>query len=217
VFSWDRDSELKIYTGNYWELKKETFDFRQGRADIIVIQKFIAAMVLKNYEDAKTYFDSARAPVETSQPLSFGNILDWMNNDSIPEDPVLYEQKLRSEPPLLLSDETISRVFKACRDKYIYTNKRLLVIDVKGWSGKKISYKSYPNQWITAFSVETAGNLDNEAETCIYTDCVAGSIQQDYSIKHFDIMNMQEYLTKRMFFEKCFESEKDAEEKFIMA
>jgi Bacterial PH domain len=91
-------------------------------------------MVLKNYDDAKTYFNSAGAPGETSQSLVFGNVLDWVSNDSIPEDPALYDQKLRTEPPLLLSDETINRVFKAGRDKYIYTNKRLLVIDgvVKG-------------------------------------------------------------------------------------
>jgi Bacterial PH domain len=208
-FSWDRDSELKLYTRNYWDLGKVNLDFRKGKADIIAIQKFVAAMVMKNHQDAQTYFDSFGAPVNASKALVFGNILDWVNNDSIPEDPVLYEQKLRSEPPLLLSDETVSKVFKAGRDKYIYTNKRLLHIDVKGWTGKRIGYKSYPNKWMSAFSVETAGHLDNDSETNIFTDCAAGAVEQEYLVKTFDIMNMQEYLTQRMFFDEDFVKEEE--------
>ena len=46
----------------------------------------------------------------------------------------------------------------------VFTNKRLIVANVQGLTGKKVSYTSYPYSKIQYFSVETAGLPDIDRE-----------------------------------------------------
>jgi Bacterial PH domain len=168
--------------------------------DIIAIQKFVAAMVMENFEDAKKFSDDLGSSIGQVSSNAFSPMLDWLLDDGVPEDVNIYEQRLRSEPPILLSDERIISVFRSRRDKFIYTDKRLLLVDVKGWSGKKIMYLSIPNKWISTFSVETAGHLDNEGEAFIHTECSIGQVTQDVLVKKFDILKIHANLSQQMFF-----------------
>ena len=43
---------------------------------------------------------------------------------------------------------------------FIFTNKRLILIDVQGLTGKKQEYRSIPYSKITQFSIETIGHFD---------------------------------------------------------
>ena len=201
--SFDRDSELKVYTRNYWDLGTVNFDFRKGKADILAIQKFVASMVLENYDDAKEFTDHAPgAALGKYESISaFGPMIDFFADDGRPDDPTLYEEKLRTGTPILLTDEHVIRVFRSRRDKVIYTTKRFLLVDVQGWTGKKVQYLSIPNQWFHAFSIETCGAvMDNEAEVYLHTESALGTIQQDILVKYFDIMKMHQYLTNLLFF-----------------
>ena len=65
---------------------------------------------------------------------------------------------------LLVSDEEIIQCFKTIRDQVIFTNKRVLVVNVQGETGKKVAYFSYPNSKVQYFGVETAGLLDIDSE-----------------------------------------------------
>jgi len=65
---------------------------------------------------------------------------------------------------LLVSDEEIIQCFKTIRDQVIFTNKRVLVVNVKGATGKKVAYFSYPYSKVQYFGVETAGLLDIDSE-----------------------------------------------------
>lgn len=69
---------------------------------------------------------------------------------------------------ILLEDEKIIGSFKAIRDGVIFTNKRIIAINVQGVTGRKKDYSSLPYKNIVAFSVETAGSfdLDSELELC---------------------------------------------------
>ena len=61
--------------------------------------------------------------------------------------------------------------FKGKRDMMLFTTKRLLIVNVKGWSGKKVNYLSVPWRAIQCFAVETAGSfLDMDAEMKLWTD-----------------------------------------------
>lgn len=74
-------------------------------------------------------------------------------------------QNIRKEVGLLLTDgEEIIQAFQTIRDQAIFTNKRILAVNVQGLTGKKVSYFSYPYAKIQYFGVETAGVLDIDSE-----------------------------------------------------
>ncbi len=69
---------------------------------------------------------------------------------------------------LLLPDEQILSSFKAIRDGVVFTNKRIIAVNVQGITGKKKDYSSLPYSKISAFSVETAGSFDLDSELEMY-------------------------------------------------
>ena len=58
--------------------------------------------------------------------------------------------------------------FKLLRDVYIFTSKRLILVDKQGLTGKKVEMLSIPYRAISRFSVETAGHFDLDAELKIW-------------------------------------------------
>jgi hypothetical protein len=66
--------------------------------------------------------------------------------------------------PLFVREETLLATFKGVRDFVVFTNKRLITVNVQGMTGKKRDYTSLPYSKIQAFSVETAGTFDLDAE-----------------------------------------------------
>lgn len=65
---------------------------------------------------------------------------------------------------LLLDGEQIYLAFKGGRDFVVFTDKRIIAVDVQGMRGSKKDYTSLPYSKIQAFSVETAGTFDRDAE-----------------------------------------------------
>ncbi len=69
---------------------------------------------------------------------------------------------------LLCDGEQFELGFKILRGVFIFTNKRLILIDKQGLTGSKIEYKSVGYRSISRFSVETAGTFDLDAELKIW-------------------------------------------------
>ncbi|PKO08978.1 MAG: hypothetical protein CVU40_12270 [Chloroflexi bacterium HGW-Chloroflexi-2] len=69
---------------------------------------------------------------------------------------------------ILVQEEKITRAFKIIRDMFIFTDRRLILIDKQGITGKKAEYHTIPYKSISHFSVETAGTFDMDAELKIY-------------------------------------------------
>lgn len=69
---------------------------------------------------------------------------------------------------LLIDNEEIELGFKIIRDTFLFTNKRLILIDVQGLTGAKVEYKSISYKSISRFSVETSGTFDLDAELKIW-------------------------------------------------
>lgn len=88
------------------------------------------------------------------------------------------EELKRDYGKLLISGEEIELGFKLVRDVFIFTNKRLILIDKQGLTGSKIEYKSITYKSISRFSIETAGTFDLDAELKIWI-----SSEQQPSIK----------------------------------
>ncbi|QLE84309.1 MULTISPECIES: PH domain-containing protein [Shewanella] len=70
--------------------------------------------------------------------------------------------------PIMADGESLSLAYKVIRDMFVFTNKRLILIDKQGVTGKKVSYHSVPYKSITHFEVETAGTFDMDSELKIW-------------------------------------------------
>lgn len=66
--------------------------------------------------------------------------------------------------PILTEGEGVIASYKSIRDGVVFTNKRIITINVQGVTGKKKDFTSLPYSKIQAFSVETAGLLDTDCE-----------------------------------------------------
>ncbi len=96
---------------------------------------------------------------------------------------------------LLMQDECILCGYRLVRDVFMFTGRRLLLVDKQGLTGKKLEYLSIPYKSITKFSIETAGTFDLDAELKIW---VAGSpdpVSQKFS-KGVDVYKVQTLLAK---------------------
>lgn len=62
------------------------------------------------------------------------------------------------------NSETILFAVKTFRDAAIFTNKKILICDKQGLTGKKIEYFVIPYSKIITYSIETAGRFDLDAE-----------------------------------------------------
>lgn len=69
---------------------------------------------------------------------------------------------------LLVDGERVLSSFKALRDGVIFTNRRIIAVNVQGITGKKRDFTSLPYSKITAFSVETSGTFDLDSELELY-------------------------------------------------
>ena len=96
---------------------------------------------------------------------------------------------------LLVQGETVVRGFKIIRDLFIFTDKRLILIDKQGMTGKKAEYHSIPYKSISHFSVETAGNFDMDAEMKIYISGNMTPIEREFK-RGTDIQEMQKTLAQ---------------------
>ena len=69
---------------------------------------------------------------------------------------------------LLIPGEQIIGAYKGIRDSVTFTTKREIAVNVQGFTGKKKDFTSLPYSKIQAFSIETAGVFDLDAELEIY-------------------------------------------------
>lgn len=70
--------------------------------------------------------------------------------------------------PILIDGEQVISEYSALRDFVIFTNKRLIAVNVQGMTGKKKDFTSLPYSKIQAFSIETSGVFDFDCELEIY-------------------------------------------------
>ena len=58
---------------------------------------------------------------------------------------------------LLIAGEEIVAAFKTVRDQLVFTNERIISIDVQGLTGKRKSFTSMPYSKVQFFSIQTPG------------------------------------------------------------
>lgn len=96
---------------------------------------------------------------------------------------------------ILSSSENVEKAYRLIRDMFIFTNKRLILVDKQGITGKKIEYHSIPYKSITHFSIETAGNFDLDAELKIWISGTQMPIEKQFN-KSLNIYELQSVLAE---------------------
>lgn len=65
---------------------------------------------------------------------------------------------------ILLPTESVHMAYKGMRDWVVFTDRRVIAVNVQGLTGKKRDFSSLPYARIQAFSIETAGHFDLDSE-----------------------------------------------------
>lgn len=81
---------------------------------------------------------------------------------------------------ILVSGEEVLQTYTTVRDKVIFTNKRVIAINIQGILSTKKDLTSLPYSKVQAFSVETAGTFDMDAELELWFSSV-GKIRFEFS------------------------------------
>ncbi|EMA6343031.1 PH domain-containing protein [Bacillus cytotoxicus] len=81
---------------------------------------------------------------------------------------------------IMLHDEHVEHAYKLIRDLIVFTNRRMILIDKQGITGKKTEYHSILYKSITQFSVETSGHFDLDAELKIWVSSMESPITKEF-------------------------------------
>lgn len=95
--------------------------------------------------------------------------------------------------PLLVPDEKIDMGFKLIRDLFVFTDKRLILVDKQGMTGHKKEYISVPYHSVSHFSIESAGHFDMDSELRIWVRGVMNPIKKEIK-KDANILAVQKAL-----------------------
>lgn len=95
--------------------------------------------------------------------------------------------------PMFVDGEEVVASFQGMRDRVVFTNKRIISINVQGLTGKKVDYSSMPYSKVQLFSVETSGVLDRDCEIELYFSAV-GKVKFEIT-GSFDIVKFNRILS----------------------
>ena len=117
-------------------------------------------------------------------------LLDGMLGNAAKIDPAKIQQEFSQ---ILAKGEVVEHAYQLIRDYFVFTDKRLVLVDKQGMTGSKIDYHSIPYKSITHFSVETGGTFDLDAELKIWISGTAAPILKQFN-KKLSIYEVQSVL-----------------------
>jgi Bacterial PH domain len=130
-------------------------------------------------------------------PKGFERLFQWLGGDQRELDASELNEEFHSTTKILLDEETVLMAFKGGRDVTLFTNIRIMTIDVQGLIGCKIQYTSIPYRSVHAYSVESAGIWDRDSELNLYTRnrWSLAKVDMDFRSGKTDIMQIQQLLS----------------------
>jgi hypothetical protein len=91
-------------------------------------------------------------------------VIDFQNGSVFKLGPADPAQLGPEVAPIMVQGEQVVFAFRGVRDFVVFTDKRLIAVNVQGMTGRKRDFTSLPYSRIQAFSIETAGTFDLDAE-----------------------------------------------------
>lgn len=84
-------------------------------------------------------------------------MVNFSNNATFNLKPINENDIQKDVSNLFVAGESILGAYKTVRDQVIFTNKRIITVDVQGITGKRKDYSTLPYSKIQYFSVQTPG------------------------------------------------------------
>lgn len=94
---------------------------------------------------------------------------------------------------VLAPNERIEHAYQLIRDYFVFTDKRLVVVNKQGITGSKMEFHSIPYKSVTHFSIETGGTLDLDADLKIWISSTPEPFTQKFN-KRLSIFEVQSVL-----------------------
>lgn len=91
-------------------------------------------------------------------------MIDFKNASFMKLKPVQNQDYSDWITPMFVAGEQVIGMYQSIRDGIVFTNKRIIAINVQGMTGKKKDFSSLPYSKIQVYSVETAGYFDLDSE-----------------------------------------------------
>jgi len=124
--------------------------------------------------------------------------MGWINRILGNASEVSIEKLQEKYGQLLIDQEEIELGFMLVRDTYIFTTKRLILVDKQGLTGSKVEYLSLPYKSISRFSLETSGTFDLDAELKIWISSANTPAISKRFNKSVNIYKVQQYLAEKV-------------------
>jgi hypothetical protein len=106
----------------------------------------------------------------TEDPNIFGKLARLFSDDQRELDPMALNKEFHSSTKILLDDEKVLMAFKGRSDVSIFTNLRVMTIDIEGLLIRELVYTpNIPYRSITGYAVQSAGVWDRDSEIVLYT------------------------------------------------
>jgi hypothetical protein len=195
----DGDVSVKIWSTG---IRYTQIDFATANCDIYQIQQFLNAQVLGMLSFSSGGGQGHEDPIDPTPPnmdkkqSTAGNIVDWFGDNAKQVSAAEVDVIFKTEMPVLLQHEVVEIAFKSGRDYTVFTNKRVLRVDVQGAFGKKIEFLTILWKSVQSYSVQTAGAfLDRDMEMKLFTNIIGlDVIDQDFRHGKSDIFAVQKVL-----------------------
>lgn len=96
---------------------------------------------------------------------------------------------------IVVEGESIEQAYQLVRDMIVLTNKRIIVIDKQGVTGRKTEYMSVPYRSIVRYSVESAGTFDLDSDLKLWLSSTAEPLRFDFR-KNSHVADIVKILTR---------------------
>jgi hypothetical protein len=189
----DGDVSLEVWSSGVRHAKIE---FGRSNFDIYEIQQFLNTQVSWSTKHKGEDVVDDTPPNMDKKQSTAGNIMDWFGDNAKQVSVAEVDTIFKTTMPVLLQHEIVELAFKSGRDYTVFTNLRLMRIDVQGVFGQKIEFLSVLWSSIHSYSVQTAGAfLDRDMEMNLYTNILGlDHISQDFRHGKSDIFAVQKIL-----------------------
>ena len=123
-------------------------------------------------------------------------MIDFTNKNLIKLMPSNINEGQKTVANILIPNEEVKFAFTSMRDKLVFTNKRIISINVQGLTGKKVDYTSIPYSKIQVFSLETSGFFDLDSELDV-TISGLGTVRFELSAQT-DIKSLGQFMSMQI-------------------
>ena len=119
-------------------------------------------------------------------------MIDFKNGSFVKLKEVTLAEGIGLVSDLLIDGENVFSAFKGIRDYVLFTDKRIIAINAQGITGKKKDSSSLPYSKVQAFSLESAGVFDLDAEIELWFSGL-GKVRFEFDAK-FDVKSFSRFL-----------------------